>query len=510
MNGAMRTVSSLVSVGCSIVITFGLLSKMIQVLRFINIDYPYRLEIAFKTWNTNVPNIAIPEQIDEKIVSHDIHPIFTTYGVEPSFLSNFWGVIIIILTMTALWMICKGLLYYFESYHDLRKTLTYKVIKNLSKAALNSLVVSIYGGFSDVIFYAVLEMKSLLLGSAWSGVSLALAIFFILLGVCFICVHWNFLLKYRKLRLQSSTASPQALEELTRSYKALEVLYEDFSDTSIFKHGFLFIGVARDTIINLIITTLTSQPLLQTILLSCCSIFMCLYLMFDNPFRDRFGRTSQIFLELCVFIAYMSTLSLAVLDSHHRFVAVDRDRLGLVIIIMNMVINSGCALLLLINILRQAWEAYKAYSEKKSRKVHVESSGPPDLSPNNCTAVDAGQKERVALANRSLPEESVPDYNSSQIHLQQTRSDTQRLKTLEESVISTNTYNDENKALVPRTNYPAVSNTINLMLPKRESSSKVPEAQNDISSSPESRKVKGLGGDLHQKDGLEISSLSIE
>ena len=255
----------------------------------------------------------------------------------------------------------------------------YTALQKFCKAALNFLVVSIYGGFGDVVFYTILEIKSLVFGSSWSGVSFALSILFILLGVCLISLHWKFLLKYQNLRLKSSAASPLALEELNTKYEVLAVLYEDLSDKSLFKHGFLFVAVTRDTIISIIIATLTSWPLFQAILLSCCSILMCIYLMFNNPFRNRFEQVSQIFLELCVFIVYISMSYLAVLDSNHTPATTDRDHLGLAIINTNIIINSGCTFLLGIKILQQICGAYRSYSEKKSRKVHIENDVPINL-----------------------------------------------------------------------------------------------------------------------------------
>ena len=299
--------------GCSVVVTFGLISRMIQIIRFMNIGYSPRLKDILLTWNTDILNLSIPQQIDEKIVSQDIHSLFTTYDIQPSYLSNFFGIMVILLVATSSWVLCKMLLYLYEQRWKSRNTFIYSTMRNLSRALLNFLIVSMYTGFGDVVFFTVLEMKSLILGSAWSCVSFGLSLFFMLLGVCLIYLHWSFLLKYKKLRLQSSAAEPQALEQFISKYEFIAVLYEDFSDSSLFKHGFLFVGVARDIAISLIITTMPSLPLFQSVLLSFCNIFMCLHLLLNNPFRHRFEQVSQIFLELCVLVAYISVTTVATL-----------------------------------------------------------------------------------------------------------------------------------------------------------------------------------------------------
>ena len=413
VQNVMNAVGSLISVGCSVAVTFGLISKMIQIIRFMNIGYSSRLKDILLTWGTDILNLNIPRQIDEKIMSHDISSLFSVYGIEPSFLSNFWGMIVILLGAASSWVLCKVLLYSYEQCWKSRDTLIHGILRWLCKAALNFLVVSVYGGFGDVVFFTVLEMKSLVLVSVWSCVSFTLSVFFMLLGVCFICLHWSFLLKYKKLRLQSSTVLPQALEEFTRKYEFIAVLYEDFSDSTLFKHGFLFVGVARDIAISLIITTLSSLPLFQSVLLSCCSLLMCIYLLFNNPFRHRFEQASQIFLELCVFIVYISVTTIAVLDSHHTSADIDRDRLGSVIITMNIIINSGCALLMGVKILQQVWNTYKIYSQKKNRKVHT-ARNIPSLNPNSQSDVPIKHIGEESVADHSLLQQSVLNDSTGQ------------------------------------------------------------------------------------------------
>ena len=498
----MNVVSRLVSVGCSVVVTFGLISKMIQIIRFINIHYPPRLQNIFKTWSTDVLNLVIPKQIDSKIVSHDINSVFTTYGVEPSFLSNFWGMMVTILVAAAFWVLCKAFLCLLEQCQTRRKTLIYTVLQKFSKGALNFLVVSIYGGFSDVVFYTILEMKSLVFGSSWSGISFALSVLFLLLGLCLISIHWTFLLRYQSLQSKSSTASRLALEELTRKYEVIAVLYEDLSDTSLFKHGFLFIGVARDTIISLIIATLTSRPLFQAVLLTCCSILMCIYLMFNNPFRDRFEQASQIFLELCVFVVYISMSTLAVLDSDKISATEDRERLGLVIINVNIIINSGCAFLLGIKMLQQIWVAYKSYSEKKSRMVHVQSHVPPNLNPNNNDRANIEQREANMLANSTLLRDDISNSNSSQIRLQQSE---KGFQFLDESISSNNkTCINKNKTSVFGRVILTVPDKNDRALQRIQASSAISQASSSVSPLSRPKNVRKHGAALCRNGELKL------
>ena len=173
-----------------------------------------------------------------------------------------------------------------------------RTLIKLSEAVLNFFVVSLYTGFGDIVFYFVLEMQSFSLASATSDVSFALSITCIAVTLCLLIFHCIFLIKYRTLKSRSPLDSPQEVQSLLKKYESVKVLYEDFSDTSIFKHGFLGVLVIRDIMISLIITILVPHPLLQSTLLIGLSAAVCIYLMISNPFASWKERASQIFQEL--------------------------------------------------------------------------------------------------------------------------------------------------------------------------------------------------------------------
>ena len=100
-------------------------------------------------------------------------------------------------------------------------------------------------------------------------------------------------------------------------------------------------------------------------------------------------------------IAYISMTTVAILDSHHILAPIDRDRLGLAIITINIIINSGCAFLMGVKIVQQCWKIYKIYCEKKSRKVHA-ARNVPSLNPNSHQSAHAEFNERETIVNSSL------------------------------------------------------------------------------------------------------------
>ena len=113
MKSVMNTIGGFLTVGCSVVVTFGFISRMIQIIRFMNIGYSPKLKDVLLTWGTDILSLNIPQQIDEKIVSHDINSLFSTYGIEPNFLSNFWGTMVTLLVATSSWVLLLLLLLLF-------------------------------------------------------------------------------------------------------------------------------------------------------------------------------------------------------------------------------------------------------------------------------------------------------------------------------------------------------------------------------------------------------------
>ena len=219
------------------------------------------------------------------------------------------------------------------------------MLRKLSEATLNFLVASLYTSLGDITFFSVLEVQSLSLGSIWSGISLAICIACIVLTLCLFSAHLMFLLKYRALKTKASSDSDEKFHNFTKRYGNLRVLYEDFSDASLFKHGFLIVLVVRNIMISITITTLLQYPLVQTILLTCFSLMMCAYLLVCNPFTSWQDRVTQMFLEFLVLAVYICIFMLALLDFQHRR-AIIRERLSLANIIVNIILNIMCSCLM--------------------------------------------------------------------------------------------------------------------------------------------------------------------
>lgn len=382
---------NLINVGNSIALTLGLVSKLIQCIRFLDVKYSSNLQEALHTWGTDMFNLNLPQQIDNQIVSQDVSILFTGNGVEAAFLSNFWDTMVIQMSILTAWIICYTLGYCVRRYYKSCQRCVYITLEKLSRAVLNFLVVSVYSSFGDVVFFSILGMMSLSLSSPWSNVSFALSLMFVGVAVCLIGIYFWFLIRYQQLK--SCTQSAQAFQQLIKKYEALAVLHEDMSDANLFKKGFMLILICRDISISVIVTTMTSSPLAQSTLLVTWSIIMCTYLVASNPFRNRFEQFSQLFIEICVLIVYVCVLIYTVFDYKNRSAVEDRERLGQAILVLNSVVSYATMLFMIVSMVGLFWTNYKNY--RMRGKTHVQTIGPLSNQAENDRSVIDDSYSRV-------------------------------------------------------------------------------------------------------------------
>ena len=363
----VNAVARFICLGASINLTIGLLSKLIQCIKFLVIPYPVKLKNALQTMGDDILNINIPAQIDDQIAAQDIPAIFTEYSLEPSFLSNAWGFIVILLSASAVWIVCRGFIWLLQTT---KKPRAVQKLRRFNQGVRNFIVVQLYGGIGDILFFSIFEIRSISFGSSWSYVSFIICIIFMLIGSTLICLQCRFLIKYRRIKTRSAIDSPRALKNFTTKNESLRVLYEDFVDTSLTQHGFLLILIMRDVTVSIVIATMVSLPKLQVACLLCCSLLTCIYLMFPNPFRERLEYVSQIIVEICVLTVFTCVLVLATvdLDDYDNNL---RERLGSAIVLTNIILNCGGILIMSFKILQDFWEAYKEHAEKKKQRVQL-------------------------------------------------------------------------------------------------------------------------------------------
>ena len=467
LQSATNAVGGLVCVGSSAAITLGLISNLIQGIRFLNITYPLKLKIILQTWDTDLLNINLPTQIHRKIISKDIPTVFTRYNVEPSFLRNFWGGIIILAFALICWAISTTLLYCFRWQKKIKANLVCHVLEKLSKAFLNFLIVSLYTSVGSIVFFFVLEMRSVSFMTTASIASFATSIFFMILGACILSSHLIFVIRYARLKLRLTVHAHQDLRKFVLKHKVLEVLCEGFSDKSIFKHGFLLLLVARDAITSLIITNLPSFPLFQAILLNLCSILMCGYLLSNNPFRNRLELVSQMFLEFSVLTVYVCVLALAIMDSEKSLTIGVREQLGQSIIVINTILNSGCTFIMCLKMIQSIWNTYKTYSANKALKIQILHRRSVLNTANSTQVMNTSDKGGLVADMSATDQSIIIDRKAEGLLVQPQKLEQiqhEKSQSLDHSRNNITTFSGINESQIPKSKFPTTDEVISSKL----------------------------------------------
>ena len=230
-------------------------------------------------------------------------------------------------------------------------------------------------------------------------------------GLCLIIVQ----ISYQSYKSKATPDSPQSIERLVRRYDSLQVLYRDFCDISVLRHGYMFVLVFRDAVISLIIPLLISLPLLQSILITCSSALMCIYLVFRNPFRRRFDQVVQIFFELAVLTVYICTSKLATYDLYQNYTNRDRARLERAIIVINILLKITCSSLVGLKVIQLLYASYINYSNKKKKKCRVHQEvNTSALNENSISRTPIKSAQETSFINTSLQQKTTKNQNWAQ------------------------------------------------------------------------------------------------
>lgn len=293
------------------------------------------------------------------------------YNLQPSYLGNYSGATLLLFITFGIWIISRALLYSLKSSENTFFRIVKAVFGLIARVAINFLVTQLYGGFPDIIFYTVLEIKTLVLEFGWSDFSFAMSLLLTVLGLCLLGLHCRYLFYYHRLKSTATSRSPQSLETFEQKHEWLQAVYKDFSNATRIKHGFLFILVLRQTAVSIIASTLTALPQFQAHMFVLCSVSICGYLLFRRPFQLLYDNFAQLFFELCVLVVYICVLITAMIDPNSQSAPNNYLRLGYAVTVINVILKWTSIAHLCIKTLWMAWTTYKAYVQKSKAQVTV-------------------------------------------------------------------------------------------------------------------------------------------
>ena len=394
--------------GRSLSVGLGLMAKIIQNVRYLNISYPQETLSAFESYGTDLFELPIPEAFYESPETKDLPSQYSRYDIDPSFLENYWQTITTILISLVGFLMIR-LIQYFTRKQK-KDHAVQIVLKNLGQTAANFLVIQIYSNLDDVIFYFLLDASSTKMSSPSAGVSMGAAAFFLALGLALVILHCWILGKYQKAKVQGQ------LDSFREKFRFLGTLYEDFKDDNAVKQSFFGILILRCIFLVLVIMLL-QPPWIQTSLLMIANLVFLGYFIHQRPFKSLFDEISQYFCEATIFTAYLSVLVLSVLDYKEDYTSSVRNGFGKCIVISGIVLSLGGFLIQvvqIIGVIRGIYQFFKGYLEKKRERHRIPLS--KALEHNKSNKKKSSDQKQV-LKSTSILKDHTQLNESSQIEL---------------------------------------------------------------------------------------------
>ncbi len=379
--------------------------KIFSQIKYLDIEYSGELQVALLTWLTSFVSLGltpdIPENIIEKIPERSVPYVFEKYEVVSSFAVNFWENLGIIVFVTILWILFKGLEMILES----KKALFSRKIRVMTQNFLIAVLLGVYG---DLIMFALIEYRSLVFGWNLSLLSFILSVVLIFVMFTSFWYQTKLLLNYQRIKKQNEGN----LEKFKTANQGNQVLFRDFKDYSLSPQLFIFFLSGRDIIFSLILATMFEYPLVQTLIIIFLDCLMFAYLFIKKPFESTFDFVQQLFFEFIGLIVNITVLVNAVLDKGKYEAVQARYNIGKLIIIANLIFNFVTAIFMFIAIVQSLLEFYREYKQKQARKLRAITLQ-NRLQKPPLSLEESKQKNRLITSEQSMIQETSNNYNET-------------------------------------------------------------------------------------------------
>ena len=400
---ATLTVASIIAPQDPGSMSAGMLTKMLQYLRFLDIPYSKRLELTFKPHNSTYGPFGIgPKLPTETLMRTPMHPIplrFVEFHVHSSFLVNFWDNLIFM----GIIICCFGLFKLIEwSIAKIKhKPVPYPIVRKIRAAVQNFFFMQFYNIFGDVLFFSILELRTLYsFDSTETIISFCLSVIYLCIGCGVMMIHVSILLQFYNLRKKAAWVSE--IEGLYKVYEGSEVFFKHFKNKTVLTQSFLLFFVLRNVFFYLTLALLPDHPLVQTGLILTLTFFILGYLILQRPFITVVNLLQQITCEVIFLLANTCVFIIAQLDLKSESSYHTRDSLCEVIIYTSLVFTFVPQGFLVIKVIIAVVDWYRA-SRKKPLQSNIKQI--PRIAINNRSQDDMSQS--IEFQNQSLNDSSA-------------------------------------------------------------------------------------------------------
>jgi len=339
-----------------------------------NISRSENLERVFQAEDDSghyIPMPTMSESMQGAFESSSVPYVFERYGISSNFLlnqgDNLLGILTIFGLFVTMLLLQKGL-FYIRNIPQARF-----VIRRLRFFFQNYFIGQFYQMLGDIVFSAVLELKTAELTDKYSLLSFIVCIICLIFGGALFVANIWIVKKYqnKKDSYQDEKSREEALENFSEKYKGIELLFNDFEDASFTHQGLLIFFVGRNILFCLIIVLFYSTPIFQCILLLVINLAIVVYYICKRSIKSRMDYIEQLLYEVVLLAVIVCFFVLGFAETSENASGII-STVSEIIIVLNIACKFFAFGFLAIRCLRVAWEYLQVLKEiMKKKKASV-------------------------------------------------------------------------------------------------------------------------------------------
>ena len=409
------------------------MAKMLPYIRYMNVKYsPYLLKV-FKLMerDMSISNLIHPmsDEMRRPFPDYTLEFNFGKYGLNASFLVNFWQPFVSLLILIGV-LISLGIL---EDCTEAFKSAQFYVKRAKQAIKWNFSIMYLLSFFNEIIFFASLDLRTSSSGDSAPMISIIVcALIHGLLLTLFIKLSGIIKKIIQARKNIPAEQRPLRMALVKRKWRNYKVLYVTFADNSTVQQLFIPLFVMRVFFVSLVISFIYQFPLIQIIVLTFLSSLQMIYLGFDKPPKEIRRLWEYIIQEILILVVCISVLIISILDISAISGVTTQSILGIVIISCIVCLNLGGLIYLFVRNGLGLWQYYKQrgiprqHADEEDEEEEEEEDG-EDNGGNNeenndgAEEVEQGVEEpvdeeqqlssRVPRPNQGLSDSSGPRRN---------------------------------------------------------------------------------------------------
>jgi len=395
-------VGSFLSPGDPTSMSVGAIAKMLQYIKYMNVNFPAKVQVAFASQESDTGmNADVKRGLSKIFYYRQLPDKFGLYKAHSSFVVNLWQSLLILFAIYGVTV----LLLFISKITKKDSKVNSLTMKILPALKWNVFLVVFCGSYGDIVFFSALEFKSLNIDNFASFLSFILC--FAINGLAlyiFAKIILVNLMRKKNLKTQTLNNRQDNTQTYLEEYKAF---FECYKDKSFDQQLFLAIYILRVSSFNIIIAYGFKSPVTQAIFIFLINIAMVAYLVIKRPMKKLINLLQQLSIELVLIVFNLCLLILAFADNANNDSIDLRNDIGEVMMMINLIAPIVSMGLIVIKIILIAWEFYQEYKQAKAIKI---------MKPSQTNKLNIQKVNRSGI-NQNSPEELTHGTESQDIIL---------------------------------------------------------------------------------------------